>query len=207
MPAIGQPDPPAELQSCSVPAIDVTEETFEREVVERSREVPVIVDFWAAWCAPCRALGPVLEHEVESRAGAVELAKIDVDTNPQLSAQHGIQGIPAVNAFRDGRIVSGFVGVRSPVGVATFVDELLAPPQLESALNELRESGELPYVLSALDDGDEENALRLILEAIRDATPADRERLRGLAVAIFDHLGQDDAVTIAYRRRLAAALY
>lgn len=188
-------------------AIDVTEETFERDVVERSREAPVIVDFWAAWCGPCRALGPVLEREVESRAGAVELAKIDVDANPVLSAQHGIQGIPAVKAFRDGRIVSGFVGVRSPAGVAMFIDELLAPPRLESALDQLRESGELVDVLSALEAGEEENALRLLLEAIHDATPADKERLRDLAVTVFDHLGHDDPVTVAYRRRLAAALY
>jgi thioredoxin len=188
-------------------ATAVTEETFENEVVERSREVPVIVDFWAAWCGPCLALAPVLEREVESRAGAVELAKVDVDANPALSVQHGVQGIPAVKGYRDGRIVTEFVGVRSPVGVASFVDELLAPPRLEGVLEELRASGELPEVVRALERGDESGALELILAAIADASPADRDRLRDLAVAIFDHLGQDDPVTVAYRRRLGTVLY
>ena len=188
-------------------AIDVTEETFERDVLERSRDVPVIVDFWAAWCGPCHALAPVLEREVESRAGTVELAKIDVDANPALSAEHGIQGIPAVKGFKDGRIVAEFVGVRSPSGVALFVDELLAPPRLESALEELRARGDLPEILKALEAGRDETALDLVLTAIRDASPSDREHLRSLAVAIFDHLGQDDPVTVTYRRRLAAALY
>ncbi len=173
--------------------LDITEETYERDVVERSREVPVIVDFWAAWCGPCQALGPVLEREVESRAGTVELAKVDVDANPALSAQHGIQGIPAVKGFRDGRIVAEFVGMRSPTGVALFVDELLAPPRLEGALEELRSRGELPEIVHALEAGHHETALDLILEAIRDAPPPDREELRDLAVAIFDQLGQDDA--------------
>ncbi len=131
----------------------------------------MIVDFWAAWCGPCRALTPVLEREVESRAGAVELAKVDVDANPGLSAQHRVQGIPAVKAYRDGRVVSEFVGVRSPTGVASFIDELLAPPRLEGLLEELRASGELPDVVSALEAGDESTALDHILAAVAVAPP------------------------------------
>jgi putative thioredoxin len=137
----------------------------------------------------------------------VELAKVDVDANPALSARHRVQGIPAVKGYRDGRIVAEFVGVRSPVGVASFIDELLAPPRLEGVLEELRASGELPEVVRALETGDESNALDLILAAIDDASPGDRDRLRDLAVAIFDHLGQEDPVAVAYRKRLATALY
>jgi putative thioredoxin len=187
--------------------VDVTEATFESDVVERSREVPVVVDFWAAWCGPCRALTPVLEQEAERRDGTVALAKVDVDANPGLAAAFRVQGIPAVKAFRDGRVVSEFVGARSPVAVATFFDELLAPPRVAGIVDELRASGELPDVLAALEANDAERALDLVLAGIPEASRERKEWLRDLALAVFDDLGHDDPVTTAYRRRLATALY
>jgi putative thioredoxin len=187
--------------------MDVTEATFEQDVIERSREVPVVVDFWAAWCGPCRALTPVLEREVERREGAVVLAKVDVDANPGLAAMFRVQGIPAVKAFRDGRVAGEFVGARGAAAVADFVDELLAPPRIDSVMDELRANRELPAVLAALEDDDPRRALDLILDEVPESSPERREYLRELAVAVFDHLGHEDPVTVAYRRRLASALY
>ena len=89
---------------------DVTEATFQAEVLERSRTVPVVVDFWADWCAPCHALAPVLERAVEAHGGEVVLARVDVDQNPRLAMAFQVQGIPAVKAFMGGQLVDEFVG-------------------------------------------------------------------------------------------------
>jgi putative thioredoxin len=103
--------------------------------------------------------------------------------------------------------VSEFVGARSPAAVAAFLDELLAPPRVEAVMEELRASGELPDVLEALETGDHERALDGIIEAIPGSPPERRERLRELAVELFADLGHEDPLTVAYRRRLATALY
>jgi putative thioredoxin len=181
--------------------VDVTTDNFEQDVVERSRELPVVVDFWAAWCGPCRALGPVLEQETAARADEVVLAKVDVDAEPELAQRYGIQGIPAVKAFRNGQVVAEFVGARPAPAVAAFLDELTGP----LASDRLRE--ELPEVSEALERGEQEHALALLVDAVVAAAGERRAQLLELAVGLFGELGHEHPLTMRYRRRLAASLY
>ncbi|HEX6206343.1 MAG TPA: tetratricopeptide repeat protein [Solirubrobacterales bacterium] len=176
--------------------VDVTEATFQTEVLERSRELPVVVDFWADWCGPCKALTPALERAEAARAGKVVLAKVDVDSNQRLSAQFQVQGIPAVKAFRDGAVADEFVGALPPAKVEAFFDGL-APSRADELLAagdelSLREAAELEPTRADL---------AVALAKARLERGAEAEALE----AVDGHEDDFAAAGIAARVRLAQA--
>jgi putative thioredoxin len=175
-------------------AVEVTDADFEQQVLERSAELPVLVDFWADWCQPCHMLTPVIEKAVAAHDGEVELAKLDVDSNPATAARYGVRGLPTVKVFRDGNVVDEFTGAQPAAVVERFIDELVP-----SEADELAES-------------DDEDALRRALELDADHAVARRRLARLLlrrgeteeALELLDNVtGDFVADGLAARARLA----
>lgn len=136
----------------SAHVVDVTTDTFEREVIEASKSTPVVVDFWAPWCGPCRVLKPILEKLVSEYGGRFKLAKVNSDENQEIAAAYGIRSIPDVMAFKDGKPVSQFLGAIPESQVRAFIDALIpTPSEIERArATELREAGDLAGAVEAL---------------------------------------------------------
>jgi len=239
--------------------IDATDATFERDVIQRSHEQTVVVDFWAAWCGPCRQLTPALEKAVARRGEQMELVKIDTDANPMVSQAFRIQSIPAVKAFRDGKIVDEFLGAIPPAQVERFLDGLL-PSEAEQLVEaggeanlrralelepgradatlalarlvpreealallanvagsfaadglasrlRLEDDAELRSAFAAIDEGEYEQGLDVLIAAIPAAEGERREDLRRAVVGVLDELGVEHPVSREARRKLASALY
>ena len=176
-------------------AIDVTDATFETEVLQRSFQSAVVVDLWASWCGPCKTLGPILEKVCDASGGKVVLAKVDVDANPAISQAFQVQSIPAVFAFKDGQMVDGFTGAYPEHVVQEFIDALL-PSAQDQTIASLLEAGDEASLRQVLDldpghagavcrlaellvaDGDTDGALQLLARI-----PEDEHTIRIAAAA------------------------
>ena len=176
--------------------VDVTEATFEAEVLERSKQVPVVVDFWADWCGPCKQLSPALERAEAAREGKVVLAKVDVDANQRLGALFQVQGIPAVKAFRDGKVTDEFVGALPPAKVEAFFDGLVP-----SRADELLAAGDELSLREAAELEPGRADLAVALAKARLERGAEDEALE----AVASHEGDFAAAGLAARVRLTKA--
>jgi len=149
-------------------SIDVTDTSFQADVLDRSATTPVVVDLWAPWCGPCRTLGPILEKVVDETDGKIVLVKVNVDENPQVSQAFRVQGIPAVYAVADGKVVSGFVGAQPEAAVREFVDSLL-PSEEDEKIAALLAAGDEASLRQVLDQQpDHHDAIVALAELLAD---------------------------------------
>lgn len=163
-------------------AIDVTDATFEAEVLDRSAEVPVVVDLWAPWCGPCRTLGPILEKVIGATDGKVALAKVDIDENPRIAQTFRVQSIPAVFALRDRQIVDNFIGALPEHSVQEFVDRL-AP--VETEVDRLMAAGDEASLRQALElEPANEKAVVALADVLAERLPATAEEVLALLAKI-----------------------
>lgn len=205
---------------------DITDATFQTEVVERSRTVPVVVDLWAEWCGPCKQLGPILEQVVGATDGKVELAKVDVDANPGVAQAFQVQSIPAVYALKDGKVVDGFVGAQPEWAVTEFVQKLF-PTEEESEVGRLLAKGDETSLRAALElepadervicslaellagDGRSDEALELLeripetaetrrIAAVARTGPVAGDDIETRLSALLDRVKEDDSARVEY---------
>ena len=160
---------------------DATEASFAVDVLERSKQVPIVVDLWAPWCEPCKALAPILEKCVNATTGKVELVKVNIDENPQVAQSFQVQSIPAVFGIKDGEVVNGFLGAKGEAEVAEFIQSLLPDEQDE-------------IVVGLLDEGTE-----AALEEILQAIPDHPEAVTKLAKLYVENGRSDEALEILKR--------
>lgn len=185
----------------STNVIDVDQADFQTEVIDRSHHQPVVVDFWAAWCGPCRTLGPMIEEAVSDRQGAVRLAKVDVDSNQELAMQYRVQGIPSVKGYRDGKVVAEFTGAVPRPQIEAFLDQLI-PSRSDELVAEARTANDptLSEKLyrEALDlDGSHPEAAVGLAELIVDGDPEEALRL------VAPHRPAPQAEAVAARAELS----